>query len=930
MISPGDKIKHYEILELLGKGGMGEVYLAHDTVLDRKVAIKFLPEELQKDEKARVRLLREAKAAASLDHPFICKVYEAGEYEEKVFIIMEYVEGKNLREKLDEGALPLRDSLQMSLEVAEALEDAHEKGIVHRDLKPSNVMLTPKGHIKVMDFGLAKHFISGGKADITKTLTKDSITEKGGIVGTLAYMSPEQARGEALDARSDIFSLGIIIYEITTGRHPFSKSSPLETITSILRDATPSVDVKPKMMNPVLAPILRKALAKEPASRYQTINDLIGDIRKLQSEFLGRARFLFRGWPVIAGAVLIIAMLLTGIWWLTLRSKVAAPVSGPEPISVLIADFQNKTGDSVFDGSLEYAMGIGLEGAPFIWTYKRTDARQVVNKLNPGAAGRLGTDMAQLVCVREGISMFMDGEIEPKGEGYTLNVWVRDPINPENVNRYSKEIPSKKDVLTAAAWLASKVISDLGGIPLRSAEALAGETFSTSSLEAMNAYTSAQDFSITGKPEEAIQEYLEAINLDPNFGRAYSGLALVYRNRGQFEEGKKYFDQALTKIDHMCEREKFRTMAIYYLRKRNFQKAIEELTELLEKYPADYAGRTNLALAYFYARNYLKAKEVGLQAVELYPKNSLSRFNLSWYALADGDIEVAEKQAQTAIDNSPGYEKAYIVLALSKFMKGESAEALGIYDKLKTISAAGDSFASLALADTALFEGRLSDAIDILEKRIAQDTKEGSTHYLGYKRGLLAYAHLLNGKMDPALEAADRAVASSKEISMMFYAAQVYIQAGKEDKALSIVKELSNRLESEPRAYAKIIEGEILKKNGKFHEAIGLFNEAQEILDTWLGRFCLGKAYLDVKAFPEAHKELDSCLKRQGEATSVFFNDVPSIHYLPLIHYLLGRAQEGLGSPAAAESYQKFLEIKANSDEGDPLVEDCLRRLALL
>lgn len=929
MLTPGDKIKHYEILKLIGKGGMGEVYLAQDTVLDREVAIKLLPETMQNDTDARERFLREAKSAAALDNPFICKIYETGEVDGQAFIAMEYVEGKNLREKLKEGPLSLRDSLRVGLEIVEALETAHEKGIVHRDLKPDNIMLTPQGHAKVMDFGLAKRVLPTGD-ELSKTLTQTPITEQGALVGTMAYMSPEQAKSDMVDLRSDIFSLGIILYEMITGQHPFLKRSPIETLSAVLRDPPPHIKIKPKRVIPALNPILRKALAKEVDDRYESVTDLANDIQDLLKKTAGGAWLLYQRWPIVAAAILAVTMLTTGIWWFVLRGKVSMPEKKLELVSVLIADFQNETGDSVFDGSLEYAMGIGLEGAPFITTYKRTNARQLVNQLNPGAAGRLDTDMAQLVCVREGINMFMDGQIEPKGEGYTLNLWVRDPINPENVTRYSKAILSKKDVLTAAAWLSSKVISDLGGIPLKSAEALAGETFTTSSLEAMNAYTSAQDFSITGKPEEAIQEYLEAINLDPNFGRAYSGLALIYRNRGHFEEGKKYFDQALTKIDQMCEREKFRTMAVYYLRNRNFQKAIEELTELLEKYPADYAGRTNLALAYFYARNYSKAKKVGLQAVELYPKNSMSRFNLSWYALADGDIEMAEKQAQIAIDNSPGYEKAYIVLALSKFMKGESAEAIEIYDKLKTISAAGDSFASLALADIALFEGRLSDAIDILEKRIAQDTKEGRAHYLGYKWGLLAYARFLNGKMVPALEAADHAVASSKEISMMFYAAQVYIQAGKEDKALSIATELSNRLESEPRAYAKMIEGKILKKNGKFHEAIELFNQAQETLDTWLGRFSLGKAYLDVNAFPDAHKELDSCLKRHGEVASVFFNDVPSIHYLPLIHYYLGRAQEGLGSSAAKESYQKFLEIKANSDEGNPLVEDCLRRLALL
>src|SRR4030043_1750253 len=223
MFAPGERVKHYEIIELIGKGGMGEVYLARDTILDRKVAIKFLPEEMQTDDLARIRLLREAKAGTALDHPFICKIYEEGEVDGKAFFVMEYVEGADLRSKMDKGPIPLRDVLQTTLEIAEALDYAHSKGIIHRDLKPANVMLTPQGHAKVMDFGLAKHFLLDGKADIAKTLTQAALPGQGALVGTLAYMSPEQARGEFLDGRNDIFSLGIIFYELAHGHYPFSR-----------------------------------------------------------------------------------------------------------------------------------------------------------------------------------------------------------------------------------------------------------------------------------------------------------------------------------------------------------------------------------------------------------------------------------------------------------------------------------------------------------------------------------------------------------------------------------------------------------------------------------------------------------------------------------------------------------------------------------
>ncbi|MFC2161003.1 serine/threonine protein kinase [Acidobacteriota bacterium] len=238
MPEPGDRLKHYKIEKLIGKGGMGEVYLAHDSQLDRKVAIKFLPPELAADEPTKTRFEREAKAAAALDHPFICKVYESGEEGGKSYIVMEYIEGQNLQERMDAKPLSLIDSLKIALEISEALEKAHKKGIIHRDLKPPNIMITLQDHVKVMDFGLAKKIMPVG-SDLEQTLTQASITEKGTIAGTLAYMSPEQAMGKKLDDRSDIFSLGIIIYEMFSHKHPFSKTTPIETLSAILKDPPP-------------------------------------------------------------------------------------------------------------------------------------------------------------------------------------------------------------------------------------------------------------------------------------------------------------------------------------------------------------------------------------------------------------------------------------------------------------------------------------------------------------------------------------------------------------------------------------------------------------------------------------------------------------------------------------------------------------------
>ncbi len=273
----GKTISHFRILEKLGQGGMGEVFLAQDTTLDRKVALKFLPEELQQDPTARKRFLREAKSAAALDHPFICKIYEIGKAQDRTFIAMEYIQGMNLEERFLKGPLPIEDVLEIAWEIADALEGAHRRGIVHRDLKPANVMLIPEGHIKVMDFGLAKRVTPEGEEENVSTV----LTQDGAAVGTVPYMSPEQVRGKPLDTRSDIFSFGVVLYEMVAGVHPFKKDSTMDTAQTILSVTPPPIARYVNDVPDLLQDTIRKMLAKDPGERYQTAKGLMTDLRKL-------------------------------------------------------------------------------------------------------------------------------------------------------------------------------------------------------------------------------------------------------------------------------------------------------------------------------------------------------------------------------------------------------------------------------------------------------------------------------------------------------------------------------------------------------------------------------------------------------------------------------------------------------------------------
>ena len=358
MPSSGEVLNHYKILRAIGKGGMGEVYLSEDTVLHRQVALKFLPEAMQQDPVARKRFLREARAAATLNHPFVCGIHEIGEAQGKTFIVMEYVAGETLKERISRGPISLLETLQLSSEITEALEIAHEKRIIHRDLKPANIMLTSQGHVKVMDFGLAKQLLSAESLDTQEETFSATLTQKGATVGTVPYMSPEQARGEEVDARSDIFAFGVILYEMLAGSHPFRRGSVIETLSAILRDAPPPIPLKPIEAPIELQRVLSKALAKDRGDRYQSIKDLARDLKSLRditvtSAIPVRARLPWKelSWKwMIAGLSLLLLTVMGFVFREPIFFRHSADHAPPvEPISLAILPFRNASGDPALD-----------------------------------------------------------------------------------------------------------------------------------------------------------------------------------------------------------------------------------------------------------------------------------------------------------------------------------------------------------------------------------------------------------------------------------------------------------------------------------------------------------------------------------------------------------------------------------------------------
>jgi serine/threonine protein kinase/tetratricopeptide (TPR) repeat protein len=916
-ITPGMTIGgRYEIISVLGKGGMGAVYKARDHEVDRLVALKVIQPQLANNPAMLRRFKQEMILARQITHRNVVRIFDIGEADGIKFITMEYIEGVNLKTLIQQrGKFTVEDALPIVRQICHALEAAHAEGVIHRDLKPHNIMIDSHNKAVVMDFGIAHAPDQSGG-----TLT-------GAVIGTPEYMSPEQAQGKRVDARSDIFSLGIIFYELLTGRAPFKADTALESMFKRTRDAaTPPAEVDftvPLGANDVVI----KCLQIDPARRYQNIKELLFDLDTLDlGKKLGwwdRTRLRLRRtsipWKSVAAATTLGLLLLYGS---IIIDRPPKNTVAPKAIQVLVADFN--TSEASLEGTVEPILGLALEGASFIQTANRIQARATASQQQNATA--LNESAARLVAVRQGIDLVVSGSIVARGAGYRITAKAIRSSSGDTVASAGIDADRKDTLPAAIGKLATELRSALGDVASKEVKAADAETFSAASLEALQSYARAQQLRDAGKWEEAIRYYTNAIELDPNMGRAYSGIAAAYSNMGRGAEAEKYYQLALARIDRMTDREKYRTRSAYYVFTKNTDKAIEELNALLAQYPADAAARNNLALSYFRRREFSRALVEGRSFVELYPHNDIARDNVALFAMYAGDFDTARAEAQKVLQSSPSIVKAHIVVAMSDLAQNRPDAAIQRYEALKGISMTGASLAAAGLADVALFEGRSADAVTLLTQGIAGDLTANNRSPASNKLATLATVYLVRGENAKALDVADRAVAGSKEDSVLFQAARIYITLQQAPKAQMLVDQLESRLEAEPRAYAKLLGGEMDLSAGRPRQAIDKFRQAQKLADTWLGRLALGRAYLDIGSFAEASSEFDLCIKRRGEATAVFLDDIPSYHVLPQVYYYLGRTAEGLKSAGAAEWYRTFLSIKQKADR-DPLVTDARRRL---
>jgi len=919
-LEPGTVLGYrYEIVEILGQGGMGAVYKARDRELDRLVALKVIRPELAGLPEILQRFKQELILARKVTHRNVIRIFDLGEADGLKFITMEFIEGRDLKSLLgQEGKLSPDRAVEIIQQVCLALEAAHAEGVVHRDLKPQNIMLDQQGRASVMDFGIARSLEFGG------------MTQTGSVMGTPEYMSPEQVRGEHADTRSDLFTLGIIFQELLTGAPPYRAETTMASMFKRTKErAIPVRELNPAVPQ-ILSDIVGKCLEIEPEHRFQSARELYDALeawKRGAGAPLGARTLLWVQRSLrhraVMGSAVAVAVLGVLVLVAVIAYRVKKPSSAPTthaPVSVLVADFTNHTGDPIFDGTLEPMVNVALEGASFINAYNRGTARSLAQKL-PRPTGKLDEQAARLVAVNQGVSAVVTGELARRGDEYRLSATALDSVTGSVLAETNVTATNKDDLLLGMPRLAAPIRKALGDTTPESVQVAAEQgSFTTSNLEAVHQYGKGMEQLFAGNTEEAVRSYSNAIALDPNFARAYGSMSAAYANLGKTQDAEKYAKLAMEHVDRMTERERYRVRAYYYFTMGDWQKCVEEYGDLVKQYPADNVGQANLSGCFVELRNFPKAVEAARQAVQIAPQGALQRVNLSFNSSYAGDFKTGEQEARTALGLNRS-SRAYLALAESQLGQGQLNQVAETYRQLGNIDAEGASLTASGLADLATYEGRYADAARILEQGAAADLAAKDSDNAARKLATLAQIELLRGQSGLAMETAAKALATSQSVPVRLLVALTFVDGGQSAKAQKLAASLGSELQAEPQSYAKIIEGMAALKRGADQQAIAALTDAVKLLDTWLSHFELGRAYLKAGLFVEADSEFDRSIQRRGEVLELFMDDTPTYSYLPDVYYYQGRVREGLKSPGFAEPYRTYLSIRGQAGEDPRLAE---------
>ncbi len=919
-------------MRLLGIGGMGAVYQAWDAELGVAVAIKVIRPEVMADIDAAAeverRFKRELLLARQVTHKNVVRIHDLGEISGIKYITMPFVDGSDLSSVLKEaGRLPVPKVLRIGRAIVSGLVAAHKAGVVHRDLKPANIMIDPDDDAMIMDFGIA---LSSGaptaplpptdpRTGFMQSAASYSTTMQGSVVGTVEYMAPEQARGQTVDQRADIYAFGLILYDMVVGRRraEHAPSAIAELQARMAAAPPPPRTIVPQIPEAVDRMIV-KCLEPDAAKRFQTSAELAAHLDRLddQGQPIPITRVVGLRLAVPIGALLL-AIAGGGTWW---YARTLVPAAKHAPVSVVIADMRNGTGDPTFAHTLEPVLKRALEGAGFVSAY---DCPGIIRTLGVHPPDLLDENAAREVAVKQGIGVVVSGAITPNGNGYDLSLKAAQTVTGDVIASVKGRAAGKEQVLETATRLVATIRKALGDRTSESAQMFTMASLSATSLEVVHHYGEAMEAQSKNRFEEARQSFLKTVELDPKFGIGYQGLSVISRNLGRLDDADKYIKEALRHVDGMTERERFVTRGMYYRVTGDYPQCVKEYGELISRYAGDAVGRNQRALCLSKLRDLHGAVADMREVVQMLPKRTVFRDNLAIYTAYSSDFEGAEREA-LAVEEPDVY--AVIPLAFGQLGQGKLSEAAATYERLGTMGALGASFSASGLADLALYQGRLSEAAKLFEQGAAADLANKNPDKAATKLALLAHVDLLLGKKSAALAAAGKALAQSKAVPIKLLAAQTYVEAGVPDKARPLAEDLGAELTAAPQAYGKIIEGELALKNRDARQAVKRFTEANALLDTWIGHFDLGRAYLELEMYPQADSEFDRCIKRRGEAMSLFVDEEPTYGYFPPVYYYQGRVRQGLNTAGFAESYKEYLAIRGESAD-DPLVRDARRRL---